>query len=154
MSYLYQPWMCALQILMKDVRTGKKLFFVPKIGWSGGTDDVDPRFLADIIYNGGRKDISAPRLCASSTTDPISTVTLPWASQACGTTDTVASCTDAASADPCPGNNSCWRTEPGVQPGRTLAWPYFPGWRDAGSSVAGEASACGTVNYRSRTPST
>lgn len=47
---------------MKDVRSGKKLFFVPQIGWSGGSDDVDPPFLTDIASNGGANDITVSRM--------------------------------------------------------------------------------------------
>ena len=52
---------------MKDVRSGKKLFFVPQIGWSGGSDDVDPPFLSDVASNGGANDITVSRMCARST---------------------------------------------------------------------------------------
>ena len=52
-----------MQILMKDVRTGKKLLFVPQLGWSGGVDDVDPQFIADVVSNG----ITVSRLCAPMT---------------------------------------------------------------------------------------
>ena len=59
---------------MKDVRTGKKLFFVPRLGWSGGADDVDPAFLADVASNGGAHDIAVARMCAPTT--PLLMVTL------------------------------------------------------------------------------
>lgn len=49
---------------MKDVSSGKMLFFVPQIGWSGGNDDVDPAFLTDVAFNNGRNNIVVQRMCA------------------------------------------------------------------------------------------
>lgn len=51
---------------MKDVSSGKMLFFVPQLDWSGGKDDVDPAFLTDVAYNNGRNNIVVQRMCAPS----------------------------------------------------------------------------------------
>lgn len=51
---------------MKDVSSGKMLFFVPQIGWSGGNDDVDPAFLTDVANNNGRNNIVVQKMCAPS----------------------------------------------------------------------------------------
>ena len=56
----------AVQVLMKDVRTGKKVFFVPQLAWAGGNDDVDPPFITDVGSNKGANDISVVRMCACS----------------------------------------------------------------------------------------
>ena len=50
---------------MKDVRTGKKVFFVPRLAYAGGADDVDPAFITDVTSNSGKNDITVVRLCDS-----------------------------------------------------------------------------------------
>ena len=69
-SMLQHPLLPSLQIIMKDVRTGKKIFVVPQLAWGGGQDDVDPAFLADVASNSGRNDIIVQRMCTPGTSIP------------------------------------------------------------------------------------
>ena len=54
------------QVLMKDARTGKKVFFAPLFTSTTVADSVDPAFIAAVESNGGANDIIVQRMCGIS----------------------------------------------------------------------------------------